>query len=135
MRQVRDKYFKTATLIVYVCGSLEELDKLDSHSDKNKAFGITPRQLLYDSIHKIDPYKSKIKYITFNKRAETGNSHYSVIPKDICSFLNEIKLLSNNSCIVFIQKIVFKLMEKSGRTLLNLEDELETDNDILTFHE
>jgi len=136
MCKVRDKHFKTATRIVYVCGSLEELEKLNPQSDKNNAFGITPRQCLYDSIHRTEPYMSKLRCITFNKKAETGNNHYFVIPKDICDFLNKIGLSSINSCnSVFILKIVFKLLEKYFHTLLNLEDDLETDNHIMIFHE
>ena len=135
LQVIRDKHFETATRIVYVCGPLEELDKLDPQSDKNKAFGTTLRQHLYKHILTKDKYENKLKYITFNKKAEAGNKHYYVIPKDICDFLKDIGLSPINSCNVFFLKSVFKLLEISFHTLLNLEDELETDNDILIFHE
>ena len=125
LQVIRDKHFETATRIVYVCGPLEELDKLDPQNDEIDAFPKTLRQDLYNFIHRVEKNKSKLTWITFNKKAETGNKHYCVIPKDICSFLNEIGLSSSiNSCKFLILKIVFKLLEKSFHTLLNLANEL-----------
>jgi len=128
---------KEAKLIVYICVTESETDLL-KNPGKNKAFGFTHDEHLYNKIRKCDSLKKKTKYVTLFKSAdECGN--YLILPKQLNTFLNmleeellEPKLmqskftrfvndLQNKQSKKWLEKKILKLINESASELLDIK--------------